>query len=238
MPKCGGNIELTEDSSTLEDLESEDCVSFEETKEENSCSNCESVATSCTNARNMISQRKKVFLKDPVRILFGRTATRSQTAKLRELLKSKCNIDASEEPVELLKQVHTYSGIEINRFTTKIRAKMNLLDLRKYDKYIAFLTKTLRTADHWNSLIDKHDIEDEDVLKQTMKNDLLTFETELKISNIGFAHQPRNVLEGAYSFLLNASEAPYTKMSLAFKLLAENQACYEGVLSMAEEVFY
>jgi hypothetical protein len=231
MPKCGGTLECTEDAITLDDLESEECVAFHETPEENSCVSCDTV-------KSIQTSNKKAFDTDPIEKIFGKRATRSQTAKMRELLKNNCNIESKEPAVEQLQKIYVFDESKIASFVAKISAKLNAKQNKKYKKYLTLLITTLAKTKQWNALIENNSVISEEVLKDIMKRDLLTLITDLRITNIGFAHNPRNIIMAAYGFLERASEASHTKLSLALLKLSDSTACYEGVLGLAENVLY
>lgn len=238
MPKCGSNQECLEDSITLADLEDDDCVSFSESQSENGCVNCEHLCVSCNTVTAIRNDNKKAFDKDPINKLFGKPATRSQTKKLRELMSQKCNIDSKEPEIELLQEIYEFPEKNIITFAENIKNKMNEKQLQVYAKYIDFLQIILKQIPKWNTMIKKNNVDSEENLEQKMKQDMLMIILESKIPNIGFAHHPRHVLTGCYAFLQHSSSATKEKVAIAFQRLVSQTGCFEGVLSLAENIFY
>ncbi len=239
MPKCGGLQECSEDAISLDDLENEDCVSFTENNEENGCSNkCEHLCVSCNTAAVTRKGNQLSFDKDPVNILFSKVATRSQTKKLRELLKERCNIDSKEPQIEPLKEIHEFSEKDINSYVESIKKKFNPKQAEVYTKYVDLMQKTLAKTKKWNTMIKNHTFDSDKSLQEVMKQDILVIITELGIPNIGFSHAPRELLSGCFLFLQQASMSSSERVLRAYRELYNARACFEGVITIAERVFY
>ncbi len=202
------------------------------------CENCEITCTSCDTVRAIRKANKKAFDEDPIMKLFAKRATRSQTAKIRELLQRKCNITSTKPIIGSLTTLHMFSNTQIHLYVDNIESKFNVKQKEMFTKYIQLLTQTLEKTTSWNKLIENHVIESEESLTKIMKNDILDIISNLEIKNIGFAHKPQHILISAYGFLQRSSEATPKKLGLAFHALSTNVACFEGVLGLAENVLF
>jgi len=107
-----------------------------------------------------------------------------------------------------------------------------------YKKYLDMFLLILEKTKIWNGLIEKGNIQTEEILKQTMKQDILTIIVDLNISNIGFAHEPRFALIGIQQILEKLAESTNLQVIHALKLLSKQKACFEGVVGLALNSLY
>ncbi len=235
MPRCGGTKECPlEDSMTLEELKTEECVSFESNDEEE-----ESLCTSCENVIQIRNTNKKVFDENPIRKLFGKdNATRTQTAKMRELLQVKCKIKSEEPVITKLTPIYSIDILKVRKNIKTIISKLSAIDFQNYKNYLDMLLFILESVNKWNKAIENLIIDDEEGLKFIMKGDILNIITELKIKNIGFSHEPRQAILGVQNFIQKMSQSEISKIKMALHLLATQTACFEGVLGISENILY
>ena len=106
MPKCGGQNDCSEDAITLDELEDEHCVSFN-----NQC-------VSCGTVLQIKSNDKSALEKDPINKLFGHpNANSEEILKLRSLIQERCNIELKEP---LLLALQKINGVDL------IKARANI----------------------------------------------------------------------------------------------------------------
>lgn len=237
MPKCGAKKECpVDDAITLDELKTENCIAFESDNEDedNDC-------TSCENVVMIRNANKKLFDKNPIQKLFAKEPkTRSQTLKLRELLKVRCNIDSKEPPAdEPLAKIFTINLIAAKKDLTIIHQTLQKLNNKGYREYLELLISILTRVAVWNQAIDDGIIDNEQRLARIMKDDILNFINELKIKNIGGAHDPRAVVLGIQNYLHKLAISTPMKMVSSLHLLANQPAaCFEGSISTSENILY